>query len=83
MVPVRGVVQVSYTCSTVVNMQTDTCKTSPRIPSVPKQTRPRMVVVNFRAPATVKEAAIARAEREGINLTDALRDFLVAWAEGK
>lgn len=48
----------------------------------PKQTRPRMVVVNFRVPAPVKEAAIRRAEREGINLTDALRDFLAAWAEG-
>ena len=47
---------------------------------VPKQTRPRMVVVNFRVPAEVKERATARAEREGINLTDALRDFLVAWA---
>lgn len=42
--------------------------------------RPRMVVVNFRAPADVKDAAQARAEREGINLTDALRDFLTTWA---
>lgn len=48
----------------------------------PKQTRPRMVVVNFRAPADVKDAAQARAEREGINLTDALRDFLTTWAKG-
>lgn len=48
--------------------------------AVPKQTRPRMVVVNFRVPEAVKERAIERAEREGINLTDALRDFLVAWA---
>ena len=40
-----------------------------------------MVVVNFRVPATVKADALARAEREGINLTDALRDFLTAWAE--
>lgn len=64
-------------------MQTHTCKTSPRIGAVsPKQTRPRMVVVNFRAPADVKEAATERAEREGINLTDALRDFLTAWAKG-
>lgn len=48
----------------------------------PKQTRPRMVVVNFRAPADIKEAATERAEREGINLTDALRDFLTTWAKG-
>lgn len=40
-----------------------------------------MVVVNFRVPASVKEAALERAEREGINLTDALRDFLVKWVE--
>lgn len=41
-----------------------------------------MVVVNFRVPADVKEAAIARAEREDINLTDALREFLTKWAKG-
>jgi hypothetical protein len=50
-------------------------------PVSPKQTRPRMVVVNFRVPEPVKEAAMARAEREGINLTDALRDFLTEWAD--
>lgn len=49
--------------------------------AVPKQTRPRMVVVNFRVPEPVKLRAIERAEREGINLTDALRDFLVAWSK--
>lgn len=42
----------------------------------------RMVVVNFRVPAEIKEAAVARAEREGINLTDALRDFLSEWSKG-
>ena len=63
-------------------MLDDTCKTRPTLSAVsPKQTRPRMVVVNFRVPATVKADALARAEREGINLTDALRDFLTAWAE--
>lgn len=40
-----------------------------------------MVVVNFRVPEDVKARAIERAEREGINLTDALRDFLTSWAE--
>lgn len=49
----------------------------------PKQTRPRMVVVNFRVPEDVKARAIERAEREGINLTDALRDFLNEWAGGE
>lgn len=66
-----------------VQMDRETCKTRPTLSAVsPKQTRPRMVVVNFRVPAHVKEAALERAEREGINLTDALRDFLVEWSEG-
>lgn len=53
-----------------------------KVAVVPKQTRPRMVVMNFRVPESVKERAIARAEREGINLSDPLREFLTAWAEG-
>ena len=61
-----------------VNMSTETRNT---LPTVPKQTRPRMVVVNFRVPENVKARAIERAEREGINLTDALRDFLTSWAD--
>lgn len=74
-----SVIQMSYTCK----MTTETCKTRPTLRAVsPKQTRPRMVVVNFRVPAEVKEAALERAEREGINLTDALRDFLSEWAKG-
>jgi antitoxin component of RelBE/YafQ-DinJ toxin-antitoxin module len=48
---------------------------------VPKQTRPPMVVVNFRVPADVKERAIERAEREAVNLTDVLREFLTTWAD--
>ena len=63
-------------------MLAHTCKTPPTIPAVsPRQTRPRMVVVNFRVPAPVKEAAHARAEREGINVSDVLRDFLTDWAD--
>jgi predicted transcriptional regulator len=59
-------------------------KTSPTLANVsPKQTRPRMVVVNFRIPESVKEAALERCEREGINLSDALRDFLTEWAAGE
>lgn len=42
----------------------------------------RMVVVNFRVPETVKEAALERCEREEINLSDALRDFLIEWSAG-
>ena len=39
-----------------------------------------MVVVNFRVPEDVKARAVDRAERDGINLTDALREFLTEWA---
>ena len=68
---------MSYT----VNMADHTCKTGPTLSLVsPRQTRPRMVVVNFRVPEDVKARAIERAEREGINLTDALRDFLTEWS---
>ena len=41
-----------------------------------------MVVVNFRVPEEVKAKALERCERDGVNLTDALRDFLAAWADG-
>ena len=64
-----------------VTMTDEIRKTRPTLCAVsPKQTRPRMVVVNFRVPEDVKARAIERAEREGINLTDALRDFLTEWA---
>lgn len=43
----------------------------------------RKVVVNFRVPEPVKEAALERAEREGINLSDAMRDLLTAWSKGE
>ena len=69
---------MSYT----VTMTSELCKTAPTIRAVPKQTRPRMVVVNFRVPEEVKERATERAEREGINLSDAMRDFLTAWSAG-
>lgn len=42
-----------------------------------------MAVVNFRVPEQVKQDALDRAAREGINLTDALREFLTAWAAGE
>lgn len=48
----------------------------------PKTRRPRMVVVNFRVPPEIKEAALERATREGIDLSDPLRDFLTNWAKG-
>jgi len=41
-----------------------------------------MEVVNFRVPAQVKQDALDRAAREGINLSDALRDFLTTWSQG-
>lgn len=60
---------------------TTTRKTPPTLTRVsPKQTRPRMVVVNFRVPEDVKARAIERCEREGINLSDVLREQMTAWA---
>ena len=41
---------------------------------------PAMATVNFRVSPEVRQAARERAEREGINLTDALRDFLTEWS---
>lgn len=65
-------------------MHEQTCKTRPSLGTVsPKQTRPRMVVVNFRVPEDVKAKALERCEREGVNLTDALRDFLIEWADAE
>lgn len=40
-----------------------------------------MVVVNFRVPESVKTQALERAKREGINLSDAMRELLTAWAQ--
>lgn len=69
---------MSYTCKMVSQ---DVRHATTVAPVSPKQTRPRMVVVNFRVPEDVKVRATERAEREGINLTDALRDFLSEWAD--
>lgn len=46
---------------------------------MPKQTRGRMVVVNFRVPASTKEQATEICQRLDVNLTDVLRDYLVEW----
>jgi len=60
-------------------MSTETCKTPSKVPTVPKQTRPRMVVVNFRVPAEVKERGYAKAEEEGRNPTEIMRELWTAW----
>ncbi len=72
-----SVIHVSYDVTMVDQIR----KTSPTLPPMPKQTRTPMVVVNFRVPEDVKRRALERAEREGINLTDALREFMTEWAD--
>lgn len=49
--------------------------------AVPKQSRPRMVPLSFRAPAETKERGYAKAERLGLNPTEVMRDLWVEWAE--
>lgn len=49
------------------------------VQAVPKQTRGRMVVVNFRVPASTKEQATEICQRLDVNLTEVLRDYLVEW----
>ena len=48
---------------------------------VPKQSRPRMVPLSFRVPAEVKEQGYAKAEREGRNPTEVMRELWTQWAE--
>lgn len=66
-----------------VNMTAEIRNTPTTLRRMPKQTRPPMVGVNFRVPPAIKEAGVERAAREGINLTDALRDYFIAWAKGE
>lgn len=49
---------------------------------MPKQTKPSMVVINFRVSPAVKEEALARARKEGVNLSDVLRGHLETYAAG-
>lgn len=61
-----------------VNMSTETRNT---LPPVPKQTRPRMVVKSFRIPEPDWLAVVARAEREGLNPTEVVRQLAIAWGQ--
>jgi hypothetical protein len=53
-----------------------------RVVAVPKQTRPRMVVKSFRIPEPAWAAVVARAEREGLNPTEVVRELAIAWGKG-
>lgn len=54
-----------------------------RVPAVPKQTRPRMVPLSFRVPAEIKDQGYERADREGRNPTEVMRELWTAWAKGE
>lgn len=51
------------------------------LPTVPRQTRPQMVVRSFRIPAETWEKVAARCEREGVNPTEVVRQLVTEWAE--
>lgn len=61
-------------------MNRETVLRADRVTSVPKQTRPNMVVKTFRIQESVWADVIARCEAEGVNPTDVIRDHLTAWA---
>jgi len=45
--------------------------------------KPKTPVSNFRIPADVKAAAVARAEQEGKTLTDVIVAHLIKYGKGK
>lgn len=61
-------------------------KVNPRIrntlPSVPRQTRPRMVVMSFRLPVDVRDKLYAKAEADGLNPTEVVRSLVADYAKG-
>lgn len=72
-----SVIHVSYT----VNMKPENVIHADRVPTVPKQTRPRMVPLSFRVPAETKDQGYAKADRLGVNPTEVMRQLWVAWAK--
>lgn len=54
---------------------------APRLDLVPKQSRPRMVPLSFRATAEAKEKGYAKAARQGLNPTEVMRELWTQWAE--
>lgn len=64
-------------------METESVIRGTRVPAVPKQTRPRMVPLSFRVPAEIKDQGYQRAEREGRNPTEVMRELWTAWATGR
>lgn len=48
---------------------------------VPKQSRPRMEPLSFRATAEAKALGYAKAQRLGLNPTEVMRDLWTEWAE--
>lgn len=53
--------------------------TSPTITPVPRQTRPNLVMMSFRLPPELKDKLYAKAEQEGVNPTEVLRDLVAEW----
>lgn len=48
----------------------ETCNT---LPPMPRQTRPRMVVMSFRLPEDIREQLDAKAAAQGMNPTEIVR----------
>lgn len=59
-------------------MNTETGVESPRIRAVPKQSRPAMLLKNFRVPAQLWAKVEARAAREDVNPSDVVREAIEA-----
>ena len=51
------------------------------LPDVPRQSRPRMVVMSFRLPVATKEALDQKAQARGLNPTEVVRELVTEWAE--
>lgn len=74
-----SVIHLSYN----VKMSTESVIHATTLSAVPKQTRPRMVPLSFRATQTAKEQGYAKAARLGLNPTEVMRDLWTEWAESE
>ena len=64
-------------------MSGETVYTPPTVdPVAPKQSRPSMILRTFRVAEDLWERAKERGEREGVNLSDVIRDALEKYADG-
>lgn len=53
--------------------------TSPTIATVPKQTRPNLVMMSFRLPPELKAKLYEKAESAGENPTEVVRALVAEW----